>query len=97
SWMSVSADRKKAIVGYYQVLAEPNPSFKRLCVKGLAPEKEYEVSGYEGTYYGDELMSAGIQLPGEYDGSQTGGLEESGDFSSYAFVISEHNDRGEAR
>ncbi|WP_166000254.1 alpha-galactosidase [Bacillus sp. Cs-700] len=97
SWMSVSADRKKAIVGYYQVLAEANPSFKRLYVKGLDPEKEYEVSGYERTYYGDELMSAGIQLPGEYDGSQTGGLEESGDFSSYVFVISEHNDRGEAR
>ncbi|WP_371018123.1 alpha-galactosidase [Pseudalkalibacillus sp. JSM 102089] len=96
SWMSVSSDQTKAIVGYYQVLAEPNPSFKRLYLKGLAAEKEYEVSGYEGTYFGDELMNAGIQLSSGYDGSQTGGLEESGDFSSHVFVLVEtdQNNRG---
>lgn len=32
-------------------------------------------------------MHAGLQLESGYDGSQTGGLEESGDFSSQLFVL----------
>ena len=43
SWMSVSEDKEEAIVGYYQMLAQPNMGFKRLPLKGLDPERRYEV------------------------------------------------------
>lgn len=96
SWMVVSQDQKKAIVGYYQVLAKPNPGFKRLLLRGLDKKQEYCVSGYKETFFGDELMSAGLQLSSGYDGSQTGGLEESGDYSSHVFVLTGvDQDRGD--
>ncbi|KHE70341.1 alpha-galactosidase [Halobacillus sp. BBL2006] len=92
SWMVVSADRKKAIVGVYQILARPNPGFNRIRLKGLDPEDEYKIEGQAGTYFGDELMHAGIQLESAYNGAQTGGIEESGDFSSQLFVLSSVNE-----
>ncbi|KGX91656.1 alpha-galactosidase [Pontibacillus halophilus JSM 076056 = DSM 19796] len=87
SWMSVSDDQSIAVVGHYQVLAKPNPGYDRLFVKGLDPDGEYEIEGREGTYYGDELMNAGIQLDSGYNGSQTGGIEETGDFVSTLFTL----------
>src|SRR5690606_34179747 len=62
AWMVVSDNRKEAIVGYYQVLSRPNPAFLRLALKGLRDDAEYEVSGFDGTYFGDELMHAGLPL-----------------------------------
>ncbi|MYL36487.1 alpha-galactosidase [Halobacillus litoralis] len=87
SWMVVSEDGRQAVAASYQVLARPNPGFPRLKLTGLDPETEYRIEGLERTYYGDELMHAGLQLESGYDGSQTGGLEESGDFSSQLFVL----------
>ncbi len=62
SWMVVSDDQAKAIFGYYQVLAKPNPGYARAFFKGLNPEFEYAIDGIDDTFYGDELMGAGVQL-----------------------------------
>lgn len=62
SWMVVSDDQSEAFVGRYQVLGVPNPGHSRLLLAGLKEDYEYEVEGIEGTYYGDELMHAGIHL-----------------------------------
>lgn len=62
SWMVVSDDQSEAIFGYYQVLAKPNPAYARAFFKGLNPEFEYAIDGIDDTFYGDELMGAGVQL-----------------------------------
>ncbi|PSL30581.1 alpha-galactosidase [Planomicrobium soli] len=62
SWMVVSDDQAEAILGYYQVLARPNPGYTRVFFEGLNPEFEYAIDGLDGTFYGDELMSAGMQF-----------------------------------
>lgn len=62
SWMVVSDDQAEAVFGYYQVLAKPNPGYARAFFKGLNPEFEYAIDGIDDTFYGDELMGAGVQL-----------------------------------
>ena len=62
SWMVVSEDQNEAILGYYQVLSQPNPGLTRVFFKGLNPEFEYAIDGLDATFYGDELMGAGLQL-----------------------------------
>ena len=42
-WMVVSPDRREALLGYYKVLAQPNPKFLSVKLEGLAPEMQYEV------------------------------------------------------
>lgn len=60
AWMSIAPDKSEAIVGYYEVLSETNPSYnKKLILKGLNEDFLYSIDGeYEA--YGDELMSVGI-------------------------------------
>lgn len=62
SWTVVSDDQNEAILGYYQVLAQPNPGLACVFFKGLNPEFEYAIDGIDDTFYGDELMGAGLQL-----------------------------------
>lgn len=62
SWTVVSDDQNEAILGYYQVLAQPNPGLARVFFKGLNPEFEYAIDGIDDTFYGDELVGAGLQL-----------------------------------
>lgn len=62
SWMVVSENQNEAIFGYYQVLSRPNPGLTRVFFKGLHPEFEYAIDGIDETFYGDELMSAGLQV-----------------------------------
>ena len=33
AWMTVSADRRRAIVGFYRTLNRPNPGVNRLCLR----------------------------------------------------------------
>ena len=60
SWMSVAQDKSEAIIGYYEILSETNPSYnKKIILKGLDEDILYSVNGeYEA--YGDELMNVGI-------------------------------------
>ncbi|MBM7571940.1 alpha-galactosidase [Aquibacillus albus] len=81
SWMVVSEDKTEAIVGYFQILASPNPGFKRLILQGLEADVEYRMDGTEETFYGDELMQAGLQLEKYFADRLTG------DFTSVIFKL----------
>jgi len=81
AWMVVSADRRKAIVGFYCLKSRVNtlPGFIKLA--GLDENLVYTMEGKE--YYGDELMNMGITLAGFY----LKGFSISEDYSSFVTVI----------
>ncbi|MFC7321719.1 alpha-galactosidase [Halobacillus campisalis] len=87
AWMVVSPDQKEALVGYYKMLAEPNPGFPRLVLKGLDQHQEYEIEGWAASFYGDELMRAGLMLENEYSGSVPPQNEKLGDFTSTLYKL----------
>ena len=59
----VSKDKKEALYTFVQVLNRPNYHSRRICLKGLAPEKQYRIEGEERIYTGELLMKAGINVP----------------------------------
>ncbi|BDG36495.1 alpha-galactosidase [Saccharococcus caldoxylosilyticus] len=63
AWMFVSEDRSEALVVYFRVLAEANAPLSFIRLKGLDPEKDYELIGSGEIYGGDELMYAGLNVP----------------------------------
>lgn len=87
AWVVVDKSKEKAILGYYEILGEPNPGYnKKVLVKGLNEEKKYRVNGeYEA--YGDELMNMGIVFPQRerYFSKDS----ESLDFKAEIFIIEE--------
>ncbi|MRX71551.1 alpha-galactosidase [Bacillus lacus] len=87
AWMVVSNDQKEALAGFYQVLARPNPGFKKLQLKGLHADLQYTISGREGTFYGDELMHYGIFLQNENSGADPHYQGKQGDFRSAIFKL----------
>ena len=58
----VSKDKEEALVTFVQVLNRPNCRSRRICLKGLAPEKNYRIEGEDRIYAGDTLLYAGIQI-----------------------------------
>lgn len=93
SWMVVSADKKTAILGYYKILATPNPSLKKIRLVGLDETLSYQCNG--GEYFGDELMRCGVVLETEFTGliqgenfkgKYTSGTDK-GDFTSQLYVF----------
>lgn len=62
AWMSVSKDRLQAVVGIYKVLANPNPRYEYVKLKGLDETKKYQLGEGGRISYGDELMYYGIPL-----------------------------------
>ncbi|RFB14927.1 alpha-galactosidase [Bacillus sp. HNG] len=87
-WMVVSEDKKEAIVGYYRVLARPNPGYRHVLLKGLDPDTEYTIEGHSETYYGDELLNVGLLLDKEYSGAERSENRLKGDFKSRIYKIS---------
>ncbi|MCR5687703.1 MAG: alpha-galactosidase [Lachnospiraceae bacterium] len=81
AWMTVSPDRKQAIVGMYCLRSNVNtlPGFLKLA--GLDENTLYRMEGRE--YYGDELMNMGITLDLFYKN----GFTVSEDYSSFVAVI----------
>lgn len=63
AWMFVSEDKTEALVFYFRVLAEPNPAHKRLRLKGLNAEYDYQLEGKDDVYTGDSLLQAGLTIP----------------------------------
>ncbi|GLH65244.1 hypothetical protein PG301_30830 [Parageobacillus sp. G301] len=63
AWMFVSEDKSEAFVAYFRVLAEANAPLSFLRLKGLDPNKDYEIIGSGEMYGGDELMYAGLNVP----------------------------------
>ncbi|RBW67928.1 alpha-galactosidase [Bacillus taeanensis] len=78
AWMFVSEDQEEAFVSYFRVLAEPQAPLKVVKLKGLDPEKQYEVVELGKTYGGDELMHIGINVP-----------DFQGDFQSFGWCLKE--------
>lgn len=80
AWITVSKNRKEAMVGFYRMHSVPNGPWTRLRLVGLEPHEKYMLSGRpERCYYGSELMNAGIIIyPEELSG---------GDFSSVVYYV----------
>lgn len=95
AWMVVSEDKRTAIIGYYKVLASPNPKLKRLLLTGLCPDMQYYCDKNQRTYYGDELMNMGLLLDLEFTGSSVrkesvtkkNSGNDMGDFTSQLYVL----------
>ncbi len=61
-YMVVSKDRREALVTFIQVMMRPNYHSRRICLKGLDPQKNYRIEGEERVYSGEAMMYAGIQV-----------------------------------
>jgi alpha-galactosidase len=93
AWMSVSDDRRRAVVGAYRILNRPVPGPDRLRLRALDPSLRYRVSLWpevdDGISRantlvrgGDELMRAGLILePDRYEAAAQG------DFWARLFVL----------
>ncbi len=88
AWLTVNEDRTEALVGWYKVLAMANPAKQQMLkLSGLDPSIKYQVTGSSRSYYGDELMQNGLQLPVEFNGVNGKAAERGGDFQSYVFHL----------
>ena len=71
----VSKDKKEALVTFVQVLNRPNYHSRRICLKGLQPDRNYQIEGDKGVYHGDTLMHAGINIPNMWGDFQSGVIQ----------------------
>ncbi|UQS81999.1 alpha-galactosidase [Bombilactobacillus folatiphilus] len=62
SWEVVNDDQTLAIVAVYQILKEPQVLNSRVRLAGLKADQRYQINDSSQTYYGDQLMNAGIVL-----------------------------------
>lgn len=63
AWSYVDQNKEELIVGFYQILASPNPREEKVKLKGLEAEADYREITTEEIYGGDELMNYGIRVP----------------------------------
>lgn len=87
AWMSVSEDKKTAIVGWYRVLNPVNDSYTRLKLCGLLEDVEYTIEGQKGTFFGDELMNLGILTSDAASGEAQEGQFKGCDFDSRLYIL----------
>ena len=90
AWMSVSGERKTAVVGWYRTLNGINMGYTRVKLRGLEPDSVYRVSAdgvLRGEYYGDELMNVGLVTSDADSGELLPGMRPSCDFDSRIFVL----------
>ncbi len=83
--MVVAKDQSEAIAAYYQSLNRVNASWLRFKLKGLHPDKKYQVTNPYLSHeaYGDELMEIGLVLRRKWLNL------EGGDFASLIFNLKE--------
>ena len=75
----------------FAVIGDPiahslSPAMQNAALKELDPEAEYQVSGFEGSFYGDELMQAGLVTSDEACGVSNTGVPQ-GDYQSRVFYL----------
>ena len=87
AWMSVSEDRKTALVGWYRILNIPNNSFERIRLAGLDPDLVYRCSETGRLHYGDELMNLGLITTDASAREVRPGERPAEDFDSRVFVL----------
>ncbi|OAS89104.1 MULTISPECIES: alpha-galactosidase [Metabacillus] len=63
AWMFVSEDKSEAVFAHFKVLDEGNSPFLSAKLQGLDPDKKYTIAELDESYYGDELMNVGINIP----------------------------------
>ena len=63
TWMVVSADRGEALVTHVNILLEPHVRDFYLTLRGLAPDKIYQITGTNQSIRGDALMAGGLLVP----------------------------------
>ncbi|OIJ18097.1 alpha-galactosidase [Anaerobacillus alkalidiazotrophicus] len=63
AWTFVSEGKNKAVFAHFKVLDEANMPFITVKLKGLDPNKKYTVVELGESYYGEELMNVGINIP----------------------------------
>lgn len=92
AWMTVSEDKKTAIVGWYKLLNEINGPFHRVRLCGLDENIRYRVDG-AGSFGGDELMNIGLITSDSASCTDNGaaetvsGVRKSCDFDSRLFIL----------
>jgi alpha-galactosidase len=93
AWMTVSDDRRRAIVGFYRSLTRPNPGLNRLRLRELDPTVRYRVTTWPARADtiqrdnavlrgGDELTEIGLFLDVDRDEAAT-----HGDYWAQLFVL----------
>ena len=89
SWMVVSKDQSKAIVGYYRILEKVNSGYEKIKLIGLNPNYRYCISNHNHKYscYGDELMYSGLITSDHSCGEDLTIDEEYGDYVSRLYII----------
>lgn len=93
SWLVTNEERTEALVGFYQILAEPNSPYRRIKLAGLDETKDYQV--YENDQLkeakrnGSDLQSYGIRLGGNFIGREQEywSRELPGDFHSKLYFL----------
>ena len=86
-WMSVSEDKKTALVFWYRERNVVNADFIRVRLEGLNPDFLYknELNGTEN--YGDELMNLGLITTDSTAGEPTDEEELCSDYESRIYVL----------
>ncbi len=87
AWMTVSADQKTALVGWYRILNCVNDRYTRLHLKGLNPDFLYRNSQTGMCHFGDELMYAGLITSDETAGQAPSDITPYTDFESRIYVL----------
>ena len=82
----ISEDKKEAIVGWYHLLHQVNTGSSALKLAGLDPDLLYEAEG-AGTFYGDELMQAGLYPRKSGRSAQEQFARPDGDFTSAIYLL----------
>ncbi len=78
AWLFTNNDKTEVIVYYFKVLAEPAAPASVLKLDGIDVNKEYQVTGTDIVYGGDELVYAGLSIPIE---------KIQGDFQSFCWHL----------
>lgn len=86
-WMVVNEDKSQAIVGWYRTLSGANLPFTRVRLQGLDPDSCYINQETGASYYGDELMNAGLITSDGLSGQAAETSTEYGDFDSRLYIF----------
>ena len=87
AWMTVSEDKKTALVFWYRERNVVNADFTRVRLQGLAPDLIYRNEYNETENYGDELMNLGLLTTDCTAGEPTSEDAPCTDYESRIYVL----------
>lgn len=94
-WMTVSDDRRTAIVGWYRVLNVVNEAYERVRLEGLDSNLCYLNKASGTRHYGDELMNLGLITTDATAGQVPDGVKPCTDYESRIYVLEAIDDQKE--